>query len=175
MDTSNTLKSKMQRFSSGSTPCGILSLGAVATQMRQWTKPKKRPKVGTGFHEKAQTWREEFLLNRHRALAESLRAYTDFSSTRRAEPWDTRFKPFDRVEKDGVYIIAKHLMEDKLMLCNYHQRAVKRLFCNVGLMGPQVTTQARWKPRQFAMLPANTTKQQRRYQKSPASCDGYND
>lgn len=143
---------------------GVLPLSGF-TAMREgrrfWSKPKKRPKVGTGFHEKAQKWRDEFLLDRHRVLADSLRAYVDFSSTRRAEPWDTRFAPFDRVDKDGVYIITKHLMDEKLQLCHYHHRPVKRLCCNVGLMGPQITTTARWKPGRFATNPANATKADR--------------
>ncbi len=166
----------MQRFSSGTVLTGMLSLGSVACQMRLWTKPKKRPKVGQGFPQKAQKWREEFLLDRHRALADSLRAYTDFCTTKRIEPWDTRFKPFDRSEKDGVYILTKHLMDDKLQLSNYHQRATKRLFCNVGLVGPQVTTQMRWKPRAFALFPASATKQDRRFLKDKSiKADDFND
>ena len=165
----------MQRFSSGFAPQAV-TLGAVTCQLRFWTKPKKRPKIGPGFPQKAQKWREEFLLDRHRQLADSLRAYTDFCTTKRSEPWDTRFKPFDRVEKDGVYIITKHLMDDKLQLCNYHQRAVKRLFCNVGLVGPQVSTQMRWKPRSFASFPSTATKQDRRFLKDKSiAAAGFND
>lgn len=148
-----------------SSPMMLGQWGSGLTAMREarrfWSKPKKRPKVGTGFHEKAQKWRDEFLLDRHRVLADSLRAYVEFSSTRRAEPWDTRFAPFDRVDKDGVYVITKYLMDEKLQLCHYHHRPVKRLCCNVGLMGPQITTTARWKPSRFATNPANATRADR--------------
>lgn len=156
----------LKRFLSGSELSSCLSdSSCVATQTRFWVKPKKRPKVGTGFHQKANQWREEYLLDQHRKLADSFKAYMEFSSTKRTEPWDTRFKPFDRVEKDGVYIIAKHLMDDKLQLSNNHPNAVKRLFANVGLMGPQVTTVARWKSHRFAQLPASATKAERLFQK----------
>jgi hypothetical protein len=135
-------------------------------------KPKKRPKVGQGFHDKAQKWREEFLLDSHRVLADSFRAYMEFSTTRRTEPWDARFRPFDRNEKDGPYVIAKYLMEDKLQLCNYHPRATKRLLCNVGLLGPQVTTQARWKSHRNAALPASTTKAEKAFTKDKTIRNG---
>ncbi|KAG8345077.1 hypothetical protein ERJ75_001247500 [Trypanosoma vivax] len=162
--------SRTDLSSGGAVACSIL------TQRRFWAKPKKRPKVGQGFHEKAQKWRDEYLLDRHRVLADSLRSYVEFSSSKRAEPWDARFKPFDRVEKDGVYVLIRHLMEDKFQLCNYHHRPVKRLFCNVGLMGPQITTKARWKPHRFAMSPANTTKADRIYQKDKTVyTHGHND
>ncbi|CCW60180.1 unnamed protein product [Phytomonas sp. EM1] len=152
----------------------VLPLGSLVCQRRFWSKPKKRPKVGQGFHEKAQKWREEYLLDQQRVLADSLRGYVDFSSSKRSEPWDTRFAPFDRVEKDGVYIVAKYLMDEKLQLCNYHHRAVKRLFCNVGLIGPQVTTVARWKPSRFATNPANTTKAETTFNKDKTLFTGYN-
>lgn len=169
----------MKRFVSGESwhAVAAVSCSALSEQQRFWTKPKKRPKVGPGFHEKAQKWREEFLLDRHRVLADSLKSYVEFSASKRIEPWDTRFKPFDRVEKDGVHIIAKHLMEDKLQLSGYHPRATKRLFCNVGLMGPNVSTQARWKPHRFAQLPATATKAERIYQKDRSGLHnfGFND
>lgn len=153
--------------------CGVLGCSSLNVQKRFWAKPKKRPKVGPGFHEKAQKWRDEYLLDRHRVLADSLRAYVEFSSTKRVEPWDTRFAPFDRVERDGVYIVMKHLMDDKLQLCNYHHRPVKRLFCNVGLLGPQVTTKARWKPYRFATNPAGTTKAESTFTKDKTVFTGY--
>ncbi|KPA85059.1 putative mitochondrial hypothetical protein [Leptomonas pyrrhocoris] len=153
--------------------CTAVVLGSFSCQKRFWSKPKKRPKVGTGFHEKAQRWRDEYLLDSHRVLADSLRAYVDFSSTKRSEPWDTRFAPFDRVEKDGVYIITRYLMDDKLQLCNYHHRPVKRMLCNVGLMGPQVTTTARWKPYRYATNPANTTRAERTFTKDKTVLTGY--
>lgn len=150
-----------------------LPTSALLMSRRYWSKPKKRPKVGTGFHEKAQTWRDEFLLNHHRVLADSLQAYVQFSSTKRCEPWDSRFAPFDRVEKDGVYILTRYLMEEKLQLCHYHHRPVKRLCCNVGLMGPQVTTTARWKPSRFATSPASTTKAESVFQRDKSVMTGY--
>lgn len=146
---------------------------ALREPKRFWSKPKKRPKVGTGFHEKAQKWRDEYLLDRHRVLADSMRAYVDFSSTRRADPWDTRFAPFDRVPRDGVYIITQYLMDEKLQLCNYHHRPVKRLCCNVGLMGPQITTAARWKPARYATTPYNTSKAERIFQRDKTVQTGY--
>ena len=168
----------LKRFCSG-TELGsatLLSYSAITTQNRQWVKPKKRPKVGTGFHEKAQKWREEYLLDRHVKLANSLRAYVEFSTTKRVEPWDTRFAPFDRVEKDGVYIVAKQLMDDKLQLCNHHPRAVKRLFCNVGLLGPQVSTKARWKPHRVTQMSATTNKYEKVFTKDKQLFNnGYND
>lgn len=145
---------------------------ALREPKRFWSKPKKRPKVGTGFHEKAQKWRDEYLLDRHRVLADSMRAYVDFSSTRRADPWDTRFAPFDRIPRDGVYILTQYLMEEKLQLCNYHHRPVKRLCCNIGLMGPQVTTTARWKPSRYAINPANATKAERIFLKDKTVLTG---
>ncbi|EKF38313.1 hypothetical protein MOQ_001479 [Trypanosoma cruzi marinkellei] len=152
------------------------AFSSTFTQRRYWAKPKKRPKVGQGFHEKAQKWRDEFLLDRHRVLADSLRAYVEFSASKRTEPWDTRFRPFDRVEKDGVYVLMRHLMEDKFQLCNYHHRPVKRLFCNIGLLGPQVTTKARWKPYRYATNPANTSKAERLFQKDKTLyTHGHND
>ncbi|CBH18126.1 uncharacterized protein TEOVI_000178800 [Trypanosoma equiperdum] len=161
--------------SSDLTGCTI-ALSSVCTQKRYWAKPKKRPKVGQGFHEKAQKWREEYLLDRHRALADSLRAYVEFSTSKRVEPWDARFKPFDRIEKDGVYVLMRYMMEEKLQLCNYHHRPVKRLFCNIGLMGPQITTKARWKPYRFATNPAGTSKAERMYQRDKTVyTHGHND
>ncbi|CCW68547.1 unnamed protein product [Phytomonas sp. Hart1] len=154
--------------------CNRWPFSPAVYQRRFWTKPKKRPKVGQGFHEKAQKWRSEYLLDQQRVLADSLRGYVEFSSSKRAEPWDTRFAPFDRVEKDGVHILTKYLMDDKLQLCNYHHRAVKRLFCNVGLMGPQVTTMARWKPSRYATNPASTTKAETTFNKDKTLFTGYN-
>lgn len=173
----------LKRFHSGGTAGavtiggGIMSCVPLTEQVRTWVKPKKRPKVGAGFHEKAQKWREEFLLDRHRVLADSLKAYVEFSATKRTEPWDTRFKPFDRTEKDGVYVILKHMMDDKMQLCNNHPRATKRLLCNVGLMGPNVTRQARWKPHRFTQLPATATKAEKLYAKDRTGIHnfGYSD
>lgn len=168
----------MKRFSSGADlrGCTAISCGVIVEQQRFWTKPKKRPKVGQGFHEKAQKWREEYLLDRHRVVADSLKAYMEFSSQRRTEPWDTRFKPFDRVEKDGAFIVTKYLMEDKLNLAGYHPRATKRLLCNVGLLGPTISTTARWKPHRFTQLSANTTKAEKLFTKDRSIGNhGYSD
>lgn len=177
---SNPLGEKMmKRFCSGfdlSERAMLLTSCAVTEQQRFWVKPKKRPKVGAGFQDKAQKWREEYLLDRHRILADGLKAYVEFSSQRRTEPWDTRFKPFDRVEKDGAHILVKYLMEDKLNLAGYHPRATKRLMCNVGLLGPTVTTTARWKPFRFAQLSATTTKADRLYTRDRSiATGGYSD
>lgn len=169
----------MKRFCSGvelGERALLMTSCTVTEQQRFWVKPKKRPKVGQGFHEKAQKWREEYLLDRHRVVADSLKAYMEFSSQRRIEPWDTRFKPFDRAEKDGVHIVAKYLMEDKLNLAGYHPRATKRLMCNVGLLGPSVTTTARWKPHRFTQLAANTTKADRLFTRDRSIANhGYSD
>ncbi|EPY40133.1 hypothetical protein AGDE_03795 [Angomonas deanei] len=64
-------------------------------------------------------------------------------------------------------------MDDKLQLCNYHHRPVKRLFCNIGLMGPQVSAKARWKPYRFATNPANTVKAERTFTKDKNVFTGY--
>lgn len=112
-----------------------------------------------GFPDRAQQWRTEWLHDRQRVTADSLRAYVEFSSTRRAAPWDARFAPFDRDEKDGIHLVTRSMMNDKLILCNYHQRATKRLYCNLGLIGPTVTTKARWKNMTNAVLPVHVTRQ----------------
>lgn len=137
----------------------IVDAAVVADQKRTWVRPKKRPKVTPSFHDKAQKWREEWLHDRQRQVADGLRQYVHFSTTKRLPPWDARFAPFDRSEKDGVHVVMKHLMEDKLSIANYHQRATKRLFCNVGLIGPVVTTKARWRSQLLATFPAHSTKQ----------------
>lgn len=152
---------------------GFFGISSLLTQRRFWAKPKKRPKVGANFHEKAQKWRQEYLLDRHRVLADSLRAYIDFSSTKRTEPWDTRFAPFDRIEKDGVHIVRRYLMDEKLQLCNCHHRPVKRLFCNVGLFGPNVTTNARWKPYRHSTNSASATKMEQLYSKDKTVMTDY--
>ncbi|CUG86696.1 Hypothetical protein, putative [Bodo saltans] len=67
-------------------------------------------------------------------------------------------------------------MEDKLNLAGYHPRATKRLMCNVGLLGPTVTTTARWKPFRFAQLSATTTKADRLYTRDRSiATGGYSD
>ena len=130
----------------------------LATQMRfRRSKPKKRPKIGPSFPAKVTKWRDEYLHNRNRMLADSLRSYVDFCSTKRTPPWDARFAPFDRTEKDGVHIITKHFMDEKLQLVNYHSRATKRLLCNVGLVGPTVTTKMRWMDRRYQSIAAGKT------------------
>ena len=58
-------------------------------------------------------------------------------------------------------------MDEKLNLCHSHANAVKRLFCNVGLLGPQVTTVARWKPGRMCTLPARAQTQKQFYEKDP--------
>ena len=137
----------------------VMESAVLVDQQRTWVRPKKRPKVTPGFHDKAQKWREEWLHDRQRQVADSLRNYIHFSTTKRLPPWDARFAPFDRSEKDGVHVIIKHLMEDKLSIANNHQRATKRLFCNVGLIGPVVTTKARWRSQKLASFPVHATKQ----------------
>lgn len=118
---------------------------------------KKKAKVAPKFLEHAQTWRDQWRKEQQRLLADSLRGYVTYSTTRRQVPWDTRFAPFDRQETDGVYMVAKYLMEEKLAPTYYHAAPVKRLFCNVGILGPTVTTGMRWKPRTHAGLPATAT------------------
>lgn len=142
-----------RRFVCGERVASAVVFAAPLEQARG-VKPRKRPAIGKQFVKEVQVWREEWGLERQRCLADSLRAFVDFSSTRRQVPFDSRFKPFDRNENDGVYIIMKYMMQDKLALCHHQQRPVKRLFCNVGLLGPQVTA-ARWRPNSFANLPAN--------------------
>ena len=124
-------------------------LGGAVSQMRGM-KPKKKNKFGPQFVKESQSWREDWRQKREVELAEKLRRYVVNSSTARRQPYDSRFEPFDREERDGVYIVMKHLMADKLNLTHNHANPVKRLFCNVGLIGPTVTTKARWKPRASA-------------------------
>lgn len=131
----------------------VVCSASLTTQVRG-VKPKKKNKAGPKFIKDSQQWRQEWRETRELQLANSLRNYMQFSSTKRQVPFDTRFKPFDRDENDGVYIVMKHLMDDKLALANNHARPVKCLMCNVGLLGPTVTTEARWKPRSAANLSA---------------------
>lgn len=130
-------------------------------------KPKKRPAHTAKFVKDVQIWRDEWSRERQRQVADSLRAFVEFSSTRRQSPFDSRFKPFDRSENDGVYIIMKYMMNDKLQLCNYHMRPTKRLFCNVGLIGPQVTS-ARWRPNSYCNLPSQAKLLQRHFERDPS-------
>lgn len=137
---------------------------------------KKRQMPSAKFPEHAQKWRDNWRKERQRLLADSLRSYVSFSSTKRQPPWDARFAPFDRQEKDGVYLVMRHLMSDKLAATNNHAAPVKRLFCNVGVVGPTVTTQMRWKPRGVAQLSATATQQTAIYSRDKTvRSGGFND
>jgi hypothetical protein len=137
---------------SSSTATLTATAAAQPTAAHRGLKARKRPKVSPTFPKQAQGWRERYMGKQQQVLADSLRSYVNYSTTRRIAPYDTRFAPFDRHEKDGVYIIMKHMMDEKLHASNNHAPAVKRLFANVGLLGPQVTTQARWRPWRFSTL-----------------------
>ncbi len=132
--------------SSSSSPLAWFSGSAQLAEASRGLKSRKRPKVSGKFIKDSQAWREEYQSEQQRLLADSLRGYVSYSTTRRIAPYDTRFRPFDREETDGVYVIMRHLMKDKMDLSRNHAHVVKRLMCNVGLVGPQVTTQARWRP-----------------------------
>jgi hypothetical protein len=139
-------------------------------------KPKKRPKPSKKFIEDSQKYREEWQVDTRRVVADSLRGYMDFSSTTRTQPWDNRFAPFDRVENDGAYVLMDTFMSEKLALCNNHPRPTKRLFCNLGLLGPTVTTVARWKPKTAATLPIGAKTLDRVKAKDPDMRNGgFND
>ena len=120
-------------------------------------RTRKRPKVGVPYIKEAQTWREEYQLKQQKLLADSLRAYVAYGNNKRLPPWDPRFKPFDREETDGPYVVMRYLMRDKLDSSKNHAGAVKRMMCNVGLLGPQITTRARWRSRRMAALSDKTT------------------
>lgn len=128
----------------------------VSCQVRGF-KAKKRNKFGQPFVKESQPWRDEWRKSKERRLAENLREYANVSTTERIAPWDSRFAPFDREERDGVYIVMRYLMSDKLALSHHHANPVKRLFCNVGLIGPHVTTRARWKPNTATLYNAKAT------------------
>ena len=123
-------------------------------------KIKKRAKSSTPFVKASQEWRESNLKSRLIRFAENNKKYVEECSTRRMTPWDSRFQPFDRDSRDGIYFVMKQLMDDKLQACNFHQKPVQKLFANVGLMGPKFgwvgPHAARWKPKQYAQLPAET-------------------
>ncbi|KNH09786.1 hypothetical protein XU18_0471 [Perkinsela sp. CCAP 1560/4] len=123
-------------------------------------KLKKRPKSSAPFVKATQEWRETNLKKRIIKFAENNKKYVEECSTKRMSPWDSRFPPFDRDPRDGVYFLMKQLMDDKLNACNYHQKPVQKLFSNLGLMGPKFgwfgPVTARWKPRKYARLPAET-------------------
>uniref|UniRef100_A0A7S1QVN7 Uncharacterized protein n=1 Tax=Neobodo designis TaxID=312471 RepID=A0A7S1QVN7_NEODS len=146
----------MLRTWSGS-PLVVSTVAGGAVSQVRGMKPKKKNKFGPQFVKESQPWREEWRQQREVRLAEGLRKYVLDSSTARRQPYDTRFAPFDREERDGVYLVMKHLMGDKLNLTHNHANPVKRLFCNVGLVGPTVSTRARWKPKDSAFLPAKTS------------------
>ena len=121
-------------------------------------KPKKRAKSGAPFIKASQTWRDNWQVQQVKKLARSSKAYVDFCSTKRIVPWDSRFRPFDRSPKDGIYFVMKHFMDDKLNAANYHAKPTRKLFCNVGLLGPRfgssvVPHSAHWKPKQYTRLP----------------------
>jgi hypothetical protein len=143
-------------------------LAAAAGQVRTLyggLKPKKKNKVGAKFVTDSQTWRDKWRGKREVQFAEGLRGYVNFSTTARQVPYDARFAPFDREERDGVHLVMKHLMADKLALTYNHANPVKRLLCNVGLLGPQISTVARWKPRDAARISAKVpTNEERRRQ-----------
>jgi hypothetical protein len=148
----------MRTWSAAPVACTAAASGSLLHTQTRGLKPKKKPKIGAKYIKEAQPWREGWNKERQKLLVDSIRGYISYSSTQRQAPYDNRFAPFDRSEKDGVYIIMKHMMDDKLALSNNHAPAVKRLFCNVGLLGPQVTTTARWKPSHAASLRAKATK-----------------
>jgi hypothetical protein len=121
-------------------------------------KPKKKNKFGPKFVTDSQTWRDNWRNEHEIRLAEGYRTYLRFSSTQRKVPYDQRFAPFDRDDRDGVHVVMKYLMSDKLALSQNHGNPFKRLCCNVGIMGPQMTTQARWKPLYYANLSVKAQK-----------------
>jgi len=123
-------------------------------------KPKKRQKSGAPFIKASQTWRDKWMISQAEKLATQSKNYVEHYSTKRTVPWDSRFRPFDRSEKDGVYHVMKYLMEDKLAAANNHAKPTRKLFCNVGLLGPNFgsngvmgANQARFKPRSVQRLP----------------------
>ena len=85
----------------GASPLVQSAAGAVLTQQRG-LKPKKKNKLGQQFVKESQPWRDEWRSQREVQLAENLRKFMIDSSTERREPWDSRFAPFDREERDGV-------------------------------------------------------------------------
>ena len=122
-------------------------------------KAKKRPQPTSKYLPKSQEWRERWKEDQIKKVAESFRSFISYSTSKRQLPMDTRYAPFDREEKDGVYHVMQYLMADPLRLSNNHAPVVKRLCCNVGLMGPMVNSHRRmWKPTSFASLPEKSTK-----------------
>lgn len=136
---------------------GSLPLPATTVQVRSaGQKPKKKNKVGAKFIGDSQVWRDAWRKTRERKIAEGMRSYVNMTSTQRKVPYDVRFRPFDRDERDGVYLMMKYMMDDKIHLTHNYAGPVKRLFCNVGLLGPQVTNVARWKPLRASLINSNT-------------------
>lgn len=151
----------LRRILSSSSSCGVYSCAATApsssltssssiavallVDSNRGLKTRKRPKVGAKYVKDSQAWRENYQSEQQRLLADSLRGYVAYSTTRRIVPWDPRFKPFDREETDGVYAVMRYMMKDKMEMSRNHAHVVKRLMANVGLIGPQVTTKARWR------------------------------
>ena len=168
----------MFRRVGSATPLSALVVSEIgATQMRfKGQKAKKRPKPSKKYIEDVQVYRDEWQRDNQRLLADSLRGHVEFSLARRMEPWDDRYAPFDRQEKDGVHLIINTFMDEKLQLCGYHPRPTKRLFANVGLLGPTVTTKARWKPVAAAALPYGSKVMERHLKRdwSLRNC-GFND
>ena len=139
--------------SSYSLPVAQLATTPSAVTAARGLKTRKRPKVGSKYIKDAQQWRETYQSSQQRVLADSLRGYMGYGATRRMPPYDARFKPFDREEADGVYVVMRHLMKDKIAATRNHAPGMKRLFANVGLIGPQVTTTARWRGVRSTSLP----------------------
>lgn len=174
--TGRLWKKGHMRRASMNMPAPLLPVSSVLFEQRREVKAKKKPKPGQKYVDDSHKWRDNWRKDRTRQLADSLRGYMAWCSTKRTPAWDARFAPFNRQEKDGVYVIMKHMMEDKLSLANYHAKPTKKLFVNVGLLGPQVTTQARWKPHVITTLPAGSTFIEDRYLKDKTLRNaGYND
>jgi hypothetical protein len=147
-------------LTSGS-PSSAFVCSAALVDASRGGKTRKRPKIGAQFVKDSQKWREDYQSNNQRLLADTLRAYVSYSTTRRIVPWDPRFAPFDREENDGVHAVMRYLMKDKMEMSKNHAHVVKRLMANVGLIGPQVTTKARWRSIQATRMSdrATTTKE----------------
>jgi hypothetical protein len=142
--------------SDGSGSGGVIIATPLCVTPARGLKTKKRPKTGAKFVKDSQAWREQYQSSQQRVLADSLRAYVGYANARRHAPYDPRFKPFDREEVDGVYVVMRYLMRDRLEAVRNHAAPTKRLFCNVGLLGPQVTTVARWRSVRGATLSEKT-------------------
>ena len=148
------------------------------SQMRfkfKGVKTKKRPPPSKKYLEDIQKWRTAWGEDKRLVLADSIRGYIDFSVTKRKAPWDNRHFPFDRQQGDGVHLIVEHFMKDSLEKVYYHQRPVKRLFCNIGLLGPSASG-ARWKNSSAATLNNEAQYYESHWKRNPNMKNtGYND